>query len=98
LVEPSRSIRPPKLLQPGPISDTLKPDLPRLRSFMMAPWISSRRHAGTDGARGKDGELAYGCASRLSRSRCRSGTEREPGRECAPAKQHRRSTGPRGEE
>src|ERR1700722_4152369 len=31
----SRSIRPPKLLQPRPTSETLRPDLPRLRSCMV---------------------------------------------------------------
>ena len=33
----SRSMRPPKLLQPSPTSDTRRPDLPRLRCSMSAP-------------------------------------------------------------
>src|SRR5216683_1794497 len=34
LREASRSIRPPKLLQPSPTSETSRPDVPRLRCFM----------------------------------------------------------------
>src|SRR6187402_3473218 len=33
----SRSIRPPKLLQPRPTSDTRRPDDPRLRSCIRSP-------------------------------------------------------------
>src|ERR1700712_2430973 len=37
-LEASRSIRPPRLLQPRPISETRRPERPRLRIFMR--WIS----------------------------------------------------------
>src|SRR3954465_7667132 len=37
----SRSIRPPKLLQPRPTSDTRRPDDPRLRSCMRSPFNPS---------------------------------------------------------
>src|SRR6201747_155472 len=36
--EASRSIRPPRLLQPRPIAETRRPERPRLRIFMR--WIS----------------------------------------------------------
>src|SRR6185436_18922472 len=45
--ELSRSIRWPKLLQPSPTSETRRPDLPRLRKIMWAPYLTrrSRSHA-----------------------------------------------------
>src|SRR5688572_28304701 len=45
--ELSRSIRWPKLLQPSPTSETRRPDLPRLRKIMFAPYLTrrSRSHA-----------------------------------------------------
>src|SRR5436853_5425421 len=44
--ELSRSIRCTKLLQPSPISETRRPDRPRLRKFMIAPYqIAERSHA-----------------------------------------------------
>src|SRR4029077_20875996 len=40
LREPSRSIRsPPKLLQPSPTTETLRPDLPRLRCCIACAFL-----------------------------------------------------------
>src|SRR5580698_1823552 len=42
----SRSMRPPKLLQPRPIADTRKPDAPRLRISKVRLPCSERQQAG----------------------------------------------------
>src|SRR5205085_12148511 len=80
--ELSRSIRWPKLLQPSPTSDTRRPDVPRLRSIMIAPYPMAWRrwHANPPET------IRLPCvgslrAMRLSRSARRSASEIEPARE-----------------
>src|SRR5262249_16428119 len=58
LREASRSIRPPKLLQPSPTMVTCKPDFPRVRRCTYAPVASECPHRST-GA--KAPECSAGC-------------------------------------
>src|ERR1041384_2585032 len=76
----SSSIRWPKLLQPSPTTDTRRPDLPRLRKFMIAPSpVRARRsHAH------RPETIRPTCAAplramRLSRPACRSASGFEAG-------------------
>src|SRR5882757_11187263 len=48
LREAARSIRPPKLLQPSPTSETRRPDVPRLRCFMPTCRIVLEHHDRAD--------------------------------------------------
>src|SRR5712664_2650011 len=52
LREASRSMRPPKLLQPSPTTETSRPDLPRLRCFTtVCPFVGEAVRSAQEFAR-----------------------------------------------
>src|SRR5215208_2101648 len=62
--EASRSIRPPKLLQPSPITETRRPDGPRLRSCMESPFVEGAA-AGSTSARTQPDQESQASGGRI---------------------------------